>query len=92
MSAGAAERWVASWGDALVPAGAKAALHEDERADVTLRPLVRLSIGGSALRVRISNLYGSEPLVIGAATVAPGAAGAVLLDRLAPCTASANPR
>jgi lysophospholipase L1-like esterase len=36
----------------------------------TLRQIVHVSIGGSALRVRLSNEYGDQPLVIGEARVA----------------------
>ncbi|MEO7495969.1 MAG: SGNH/GDSL hydrolase family protein, partial [Massilia sp.] len=41
----------------------------DAYKQVTLRQTMRLSLGGKALRVRLSNLYGKEPLVIGAATL-----------------------
>jgi lysophospholipase L1-like esterase len=61
--------WTASWGTALMPAGGKAALVVDAPHGTTLRQAMRLSLGGQALRVRISNLYGAEPLVIGAASV-----------------------
>ena len=36
----------------------------------TLRQVVHVSLGGEALRVRVSNAYGSAPLVIGAAHLA----------------------
>ncbi|SHN15054.1 SGNH/GDSL hydrolase family protein [Rhizobacter sp. OV335] len=36
----------------------------------TLRQVVRLSLGGHRVRLQLSNEYGSEPLVIGAAQVA----------------------
>ena len=44
--------------------------------DQTLRQIVHVSIGGTALRVRLSNEYGAEPLVIGEARVARRPAGA----------------
>ena len=79
-SAAAAHDWTSSWGAALMPTSAKTTLAPD-RAQATLRQLMRLSLGGSALRVRISNRWGSEPLVIGAASVARAArAGASGLD------------
>lgn len=62
----AAPPWVASWGTALVDSNPKAASPD---AEVTLRQTVRLSLGGNAVRVRISNLYGEVPLVLGAATL-----------------------
>ena len=36
----------------------------------TVRERVRISIGGAQIRIRLSNEYGSSPLVIGSATVA----------------------
>lgn len=62
--------WVGSWGAALHGGG-----HSDEVAsegftDVTIRQVVRLSLGGDALRLRLSNAYGENPLEVGAVTVA----------------------
>jgi hypothetical protein len=55
--------WVGTWTAAPAPAeGAAFANH-------TLRMIPRISIGGSALRLRISNAYGTRPVVIGAACV-----------------------
>ncbi|RSM58339.1 GDSL family lipase [Actinoplanes sp. ATCC 53533] len=45
-------------------------------ADQTLRQIVHTSIAGRSLRVRLSNEYGTEPLVIGEARIARGAGGA----------------
>lgn len=61
--------WKASWGTALMAAGDKNALPAADSRDATLRQTMRLTLGGPALRVRISNLHGAEPLVIGAASV-----------------------
>src|SRR5262249_55888067 len=55
--------WVGPWPAAPAPAeGAAFANH-------TLRMTPRVSIGGSRLRVRISNAYGVRPLSIGAARI-----------------------
>src|SRR5436309_14047510 len=55
--------WVGTWTATPAPAeGAAFANH-------TLRMIPRVSIGGSRLRVRISNAYGIRPLAIGAACV-----------------------
>src|SRR5262245_35213485 len=55
--------WVGTWTAAPAPAeGAAFSNH-------TLRMNPRVSIGGSRLRVRISNAYGVRPLAIGAARV-----------------------
>jgi lysophospholipase L1-like esterase len=61
--------WVGTWTAAPAPAeGAAFSNH-------TLRMIPRVSIGGSRLRVRISNAYGIRPLAIGAACVALRSAG-----------------
>ncbi|MCC2975264.1 SGNH/GDSL hydrolase family protein [Sphingomonas sp. PL-96] len=65
--------WIASWGSAqMIPDGENALPAEASRA-VTLRQIVRLSAGGSELRVRLSNRFGTRPLRIGAAHVARAA-------------------
>lgn len=55
--------WVAAWGAA--PDSPGPALKPQ-----TLRQLLQPSIAGSALRIRLSNLFGTEALVIGAARLA----------------------
>lgn len=59
--------WVGSWGaPPALPNG-------PEVTNQTIRQVVRLSTGGTAVRIRISNELGTGPLVIGAAHVAkPG--------------------
>ena len=65
--------WVGTWTAAPAPAeGAAFANH-------TLRMIPRVSVGGSALRVRISNAYGTRPLVISAACVGLRSAGPAVL-------------
>ena len=60
--------WVGSWGASPVfPVG-------QELNGQTVRQYVRLSVGGTQVRVRFTNETGTEPLVIGAAHLArPGA-------------------
>ncbi len=41
-----------------------------QRADITIREIVHVSLGGQQLRVRFSNLDGSSPLILGAAEIA----------------------
>jgi lysophospholipase L1-like esterase len=65
----AADRWITSWGSAQLVPTAENALPENA-SDLTIRQVVRLSAGGSRVRVRFSNVFGREPLVIGAAHVA----------------------
>ncbi|MDX3227000.1 SGNH/GDSL hydrolase family protein [Streptomyces sp. ME19-01-6] len=45
-------------------------------ADQTVRQVVRVTGGGTAARIRLSNLYGTEPLRIAGATIARTASGA----------------
>jgi lysophospholipase L1-like esterase len=67
------EHWVGTWTAAPAPAeGAAFANH-------TLRMTPRVSLGGSAIRVRISNAYGVRPLRIGAARVARRGAGPAIV-------------
>ncbi len=48
-------------------------------ADLTVRQVVPLSVGGDQVRVQLSNLFGDEPLVVGAATVAVQQRGAAVV-------------
>src|SRR3989454_12014355 len=65
--------WVGTWTATPAPAeGAAFANH-------TLRMIPRVSIGGSRLRVRISNAYGVCPLAIGAACVGVRSFGPALV-------------
>ncbi|WP_422353510.1 SGNH/GDSL hydrolase family protein [Stenotrophomonas sp. AR026] len=73
-SAAPAPHWVASWqaspqpvwgADFLFPPLVPATLQ-----DQTFRQTARISLGGPRLRVRLSNAYGTQPLRIGAASVA----------------------
>ncbi len=59
--------WVGAWGTSptTVPASDTTSFE-----DQTLRQVVHLSVGGSTLRVRLSNEFGTEPLVVGEARVA----------------------
>jgi len=61
---------VGTW--ATAPAPAEGAAFSNQ----TLRMNARVSIGGSTLRVRLSNAYGSRPLTIGAAHVGLRESGA----------------
>jgi lysophospholipase L1-like esterase len=67
------EHWIGTWAaasQAFDSAGAPT-FHNQ-----TLRLIVHTSAGGSKVRVRISNLFGHAPLVIGGARIARRAAGA----------------
>jgi lysophospholipase L1-like esterase len=68
--------WIASWGSAQMPVAGENALPDVKGAGVTVRQFVRLSAGGTRVRVRFSNAFGSTPLAIGAANIARPAGGA----------------
>jgi len=71
--AAAPEHWVASWGAAQQTPEEGNLLAQADAQDATLRQVVRLSVGGSKLRVRFSNAFGTQALVIDAAHVARSA-------------------
>ncbi|MES3151523.1 SGNH/GDSL hydrolase family protein [Sphingomonas faeni] len=62
--------WIASWGSAQLNSTGENALPMDRAGAITLRQIVRLSVGGDSVRVRISNAFGTQPLAIGAAHIA----------------------
>ena len=80
-SAVAADRpaaWSGTWSTAVTGAATPpqpATVFDNQ----TLRQIVHTSIAGRSLRVRLSNEYGTEPLVIGEARIARGAGGARIL-------------
>lgn len=65
--------WRAAWASSQMRPDAANALPADALADTTVRQIVRPSIGGARVRVRVSNVFGDAPLRIGAATVARAA-------------------
>jgi lysophospholipase L1-like esterase len=76
------QQWVGTWASApLLDAHAKLAdqLLAPGTTGVTLREVVHVSIGGEMVRVRFSNLYGTDPLVIGAAQIAQTLKGAAVV-------------
>ena len=68
------DHWVGTWSASMqapIP-GSPAASFEN----VTLRQIVHTSIGGGLVRVRFSNSLGTDPLVIGAASLGVRSTGA----------------
>lgn len=63
------QHWQVSWGSAM-------AWGYGIASDATVRELVTPGVGGGAVRVQISNVFGDEPLVVGAATIGVSAGGA----------------
>ncbi|MGW1315683.1 SGNH/GDSL hydrolase family protein [Streptomyces sp. NPDC002426] len=64
--------WTGTW--ATTPTAAPAS-DTTEFANETIRQTVRTSIGGDRVRIRLSNEFGSGPLVVGEARVARPSAG-----------------
>lgn len=74
--------WVGSWAAAQQLPEAQNALAPAALRDATLRQVVRLSTGGSRIRLRLSNAFGAQPLVIDSVHVARA---------LSPATARIDP-
>jgi len=55
--------WIAAWAAAMDSPGPRL-------SDQTVRQIARVSIGGTAVRVRLSNLYGDGPVTLGPVHVA----------------------
>src|SRR5688572_3639480 len=63
-------RWVTTWTAAPMPGDSTFGPDAPRLVNQTVRHIVHLSVGGRRLRVKLSNLYGEKPMVIGAAHVA----------------------
>ncbi|MFF0445700.1 SGNH/GDSL hydrolase family protein [Streptomyces sp. NPDC004609] len=74
--------WTGTWGAAhqypVAPAGWPPNWSVEGFSDQSVRQVVRISAGGSRIRVRVSNRYGKQPLVVTGATVARAAEGAAV--------------
>jgi lysophospholipase L1-like esterase len=66
-----AQTWIATWA-ASPQASAMPATFSNQ----TVRQIVHVSIGGSKVRVRLSNEHGTQPVVIGAASIGLAGTGA----------------
>jgi lysophospholipase L1-like esterase len=75
------ESWVGTWASSPQLAAATDMPQGIAFADVTLRQLVHVSVGGSRLRVRFSNAFGTTPLAISTAHIATALAkGSIVVD------------
>jgi lysophospholipase L1-like esterase len=71
-----ARTWVGTWtASPQPPRGVIPASFSNQ----TVRQIVRVSIGGSKVRIRLSNEFGSKPVVIGAASIGLAGKGAELV-------------
>jgi lysophospholipase L1-like esterase len=62
--------WVTSWGASQQVPEPQNALSADDLRDATVRQIFHLSVGGTALRVHVSNAFGTEALHFTAVHVA----------------------
>ena len=62
QSAGTSSKWVGSWAASQQIPEPQNSISTEDMQDVTLRQIFHLSVGGSTLRVRLSNAFGSQPL------------------------------
>jgi lysophospholipase L1-like esterase len=86
----APEHWVGTWATAAVDRAAPDSAFTAE--DRTLRQIVHVSLGGSLVRIELSNEFGAEPLTIGAAHIAlAGNDDAIQLMSANALTFSGNP-
>ncbi len=65
--------WVGTW--ASSPIGETVNSGQPAPANTTYRNIVHISLGGSAVRVQLTNEFGTEPLTVGAAYVAVSTGG-----------------
>lgn len=65
--------WQAAWASAQMAPEGNNVLPAGTLTDATLRQIVRPSLGGKAVRVRVSNVFGRAPLTIDAASIAHAA-------------------
>jgi lysophospholipase L1-like esterase len=86
--------WTAAWATSpqRPSAGFAPNWSEDGFTDQTLRQAVRLTVGGDALRVRLSNRYGITPLHVAGLTIAATAGDAAIKpDTLRELTVAGKP-
>jgi len=69
----ATEHWVGSWATSPYAAAGGPWIRVPDVQNATLRQIVHITLGGSALRVRFTNEFGTQPLEIQAADVAVSA-------------------
>jgi len=76
LAAPATTHWVGTWASSQQIPEPNNVLPDADMTDATLRQVVHSSIGGPRVRVRISNAFGTAPLVIGTAHIARAASPA----------------
>src|SRR4051812_32335096 len=66
----AAQHWVGSWAASQQIPEPGNALRPEQLTDVTLRQLMRVTLGGPRLRIRLANTFGTAPLRIDSVHIA----------------------
>jgi lysophospholipase L1-like esterase len=74
IAAGSDPHWVATWSASMAGSAANPPIFSNQ----TVREIVHTTVGGSSVRVRFSNAFGNQPLVIGAGHVAVCALGSII--------------
>ncbi|MGV9408438.1 GDSL-type esterase/lipase family protein [Nocardia sp. NPDC003693] len=72
--------WTASATDAITPLDPTGTVVPSVVADQTFRMMITPHLGGSSLRIRLSNRFGLTPVTFGAVTVGPQGTGAAVRD------------
>lgn len=78
-AAGAQGKWVATWQGSPTPGGtfySPGCPSDVGLSNQTIRNIVHVSAGGDTVRVRLSNIAGSNPLLVGSASLALAGMGA----------------
>jgi lysophospholipase L1-like esterase len=70
-----AQHWVGSWAASQQIPEPNNALRPEQLTDVTLRQLMRVTLGGPRLRIRLANTFGTAPLRIDSVHIARTAGG-----------------
>jgi lysophospholipase L1-like esterase len=78
---GLAQHWVGSWAASQQIPEPGNALRPEQLTDLTLRQLMRVTLGGPRLRIRLANTFGTAPLRIDSVHIArtPGGDNARIL-------------
>ena len=86
-AAAAPDHWVGTW--AAAPLAAKnpsGTLGAEGTDGTTLREIVHISLGGSTIRVVLTNEFGLEPLTVNAGSIAASAGGGLIAGSTVPLT------
>jgi lysophospholipase L1-like esterase len=80
-TAASAQHWVGTWAASQQIPEPGNALRPEQLTDVTVRQLMRITLGGLRLRIRLSNTFGTAPLRIDSVHIArtPGGDSARIL-------------